>query len=661
MIIRKIVLTNYRQYTGRQEISFGFEKDKNINIIVGVNGSGKTNLLNALTWCLYGREEHLAEASVHHEMLDDNVRAALKPSETAEVSVEIILENEKGWGFRVVRRKLFLKGKENNISSVNEEQTAFIKLPHKKDWDLSPLEFIINYKILPEGVKDFFFFDGERLIKLFEEKTAEKVKNAILNVSQISLIDATLDHLEKKKVEYYRESKNISPKVKELGEKIEAIKKALQQLKIEIEEYQKSKHEIEKIIKDIEKRLMGYSEERIRELECQYQELEKEKELLREKIEEYEENFKEFLLSNAPVALLSNALRITQKLINKKYDKGELPPPATEEFLREILDRGRCICGTDISKGEARKKVEDFLETISAIATKLDEECRAIKPEIKNVFNIAESFLEEKKKLGQEVAEKKRELEKINEKLREISLKLKKLNIDEIKNLVEQKDSYLQQKEEIIGNLRIAQDRMNNGERQIKEWESELKKELKKEEKLKKLTTKIDIVEICLRVLKEVKNEILEEVGSTVEKFTFQYFEELIWKKKKFKEVKINENYMVSVFDRFGNNIIGVMSAGEKEILALSFMGALRKISGFEAPIIIDTPLARISKEHRINITSALPKYLQDTQIILLFTDEEFTEEVKKILQSRIITKHFLKYNDELDETEVVKWDGNSS
>ncbi|MCD6371870.1 MAG: AAA family ATPase, partial [Candidatus Aenigmarchaeota archaeon] len=500
MRIRKIVLTNYRQYKGRQEISFGFEKDKNINIIVGVNGSGKTNLLNALTWCLYGREEHLAEVSVHHEMLNDSVRAALKPGETAEVSVEIILENEEGWGFRVVRRKLFLKGKENNISSVNEEQTAFIKLPHKKDWDPRAPEFIINYKILPEGVKDFFFFDGERLIKLFEEKTAEKVKDAILNVSQISLIDTTLDHLEKKKIEYYRESKNISPKakVKELSEKIEATKRALQQLKIEIEEYQKSKHEIEKIIKEIEKKLMGYSEERVRELERQYQELEKEKELLREKIEECEGNFKEFLLSNAPVALLIDALRITQKLINEKYDKGELPPPATEEFLREILDRGCCICGTDISKGEARKKVEDFLETISTIATKLDEECRAIKPEIKNVFNTVGLFLEEKKKLGQEIAEKKRKLEKINGKLREISLKLKKLNIDEIKSLVEQRDSYLQQKEEIIGDLRIAQDRKENGEGQIKEWESELKKELKKEEKLKKLITKIEIVEKCI-------------------------------------------------------------------------------------------------------------------------------------------------------------------
>ena len=657
MRIKKIILTNYRQYKGRQEISFGFGKNKNINIIVGVNGSGKTNLLNALTWCLYGREEHLAEVSVHHEMLNDGVRATLKPGETVEVSVEIILENEEGWGFRVIRRKLFLKGKENNIFSVNEEQTAFIKLPHKKDWDSRTPEFIINYKILPEGVKDFFFFDGERLIKLFEEKTAEKVKDAILNVSQISLIDTTLDHLEKKKVEYYRENKNINPKVKELSEKIDAVKRALQQQKIKIEEYQKSKHEIEKIIKEIEKKLMGYSEERVGELERQYQELEKEKEILREKIEEREENFKEFLLSNAPAALLFDALRITQKLINEKYDKGELPPPATEEFIKEILYRGRCICGTDISKGEARKKVEDFLETISTIATKLDEECRTIKPEIKNVFNTVESFVEEKKKLGQEIAEKKMELEKNNEKLREISLKLKKLNIDEIKSLVEQRDSYLQQKEEIIGNLRIAEDRKENSERQIKEWESELRKELKKEEKLKKLITKIEIVEKCIEVLKEVKNEILEEVRSTVEEFTFQYFEELIWKKKKFKEVKINENYIVSVFDRFENNIIGVMSAGEKEILALSFMAALRRISGFEAPIIIDTPLARISKEHRTNIASALPQYLQDTQIILLFTDEEFTEEVKKILQPRIVTKHFLKYDDEKDETKVTKWE----
>ena len=66
--------------------------------------------------------------------------------------------------------------------------------------------------------------------------------------------------------------------------------------------------------------------------------------------------------------------------------------------------------------------------------------------------------------------------------------------------------------------------------------------------------------------------------------------------------------------------------------------------------------MARISKEHRLNIAKALPQYLKDTQIVLLFTDEEYTEEVKKILEPRVATKYLLQYNDEKDETKVVEW-----
>jgi DNA sulfur modification protein DndD len=141
-----------------------------------------------------------------------------------------------------------------------------------------------------------------------------------------------------------------------------------------------------------------------------------------------------------------------------------------------------------------------------------------------------------------------------------------------------------------------------------------------------------------------------------VEKQTAEYFHQLIWKKEKFKTVKIDENYTVQVIDRYDNNIISALSAGEKEILALSFMAALRRVSGFEAPIFIDTPLARISGEHRINIAKCLPKYLEGAQFILLLTDKEYTEDVRKLLKPKVCMEYLLNYDDKKDETKVEKY-----
>ena len=60
MRILNIFISNYRQY---QSLSFSFPESKSndIHIIVAQNGVGKTNLLNAITWCLYGKEPHLGD------------------------------------------------------------------------------------------------------------------------------------------------------------------------------------------------------------------------------------------------------------------------------------------------------------------------------------------------------------------------------------------------------------------------------------------------------------------------------------------------------------------------------------------------------------------------------------------------------------------------
>ena len=56
--ISSITLTNYRQFKGTQTLNFSFDNKKNVVVVLGKNGAGKSNILNALTWCFYGIEVH---------------------------------------------------------------------------------------------------------------------------------------------------------------------------------------------------------------------------------------------------------------------------------------------------------------------------------------------------------------------------------------------------------------------------------------------------------------------------------------------------------------------------------------------------------------------------------------------------------------------------
>ena len=124
-----------------------------------------------------------------------------------------------------------------------------------------------------------------------------------------------------------------------------------------------------------------------------------------------------------------------------------------------------------------------------------------------------------------------------------------------------------------------------------------------------------------------------------------EYFNQLIWKDEDY-TIDLDDSYQISVSgDGSENNRIGSLSAGETQVLALSFMAALSDISGFDAPVVIDTPLGRISGENRTLIAQNLPTYLSDTQLTFLMTDTEYAGDVKRFLKGKVANKYVLDFD----------------
>jgi DNA sulfur modification protein DndD len=100
----------------------------------------------------------------------------------------------------------------------------------------------------------------------------------------------------------------------------------------------------------------------------------------------------------------------------------------------------------------------------------------------------------------------------------------------------------------------------------------------------------------------------------------------------------------ISVLDQNGMESIGTLSKGESHFLALSFVNALHLVSGFKTPIVIDTPLGRISGEPKLNLAKVLPKFTESKQLILLVTDQEYTPEVRGALKKSIGKEFKIKF-----------------
>lgn len=95
MIIESIKIENFRQYKGPIKVDFSLDKDKNFTIIRGTNGAGKTNLLNALTWCLYGKELHKVDTSAAGGPIYNLItKNKTNPGEDFDVLVEVSMLDE---------------------------------------------------------------------------------------------------------------------------------------------------------------------------------------------------------------------------------------------------------------------------------------------------------------------------------------------------------------------------------------------------------------------------------------------------------------------------------------------------------------------------------------------------------------------------------------
>ena len=147
--------------------------------------------------------------------------------------------------------------------------------------------------------------------------------------------------------------------------------------------------------------------------------------------------------------------------------------------------------------------------------------------------------------------------------------------------------------------------------------------------------------------MEEVRTEILKEVRNETEEYLSLYFNDLIWKDETY-DVELTDDYQVKVYGPSGEKKLGSLSAGERQVLALSFMSALSKISGFSAPLVIDTPLGRISSRPKRRIAQNLPDYLEDTQITFLMTDEEYSQEVQAMLDPSIAHEYHLEYENDV-------------
>lgn len=638
MQIDYLLMKNFRQYADTK-IEFARSKESNFTVIEGENGAGKTNILNAITWCLYGNENHIDTKygglpRVHIPAFEQT------KNEPVEVVVEIQLIDSDGNKRKITRKQIFRKLDEARV--VESPALLSYMWQEERDWKGpsidSDAQYVIN-NLIPESLEEYFFFDGERMDLYFREKSHKEIKEAVFQISQLEMLDVVIDHLGARRSILVKAAKGLSPKVKELQEKIEIYQRSQrpdsEELASKLQEKEKKEQEERGIIEKLRKS----SYEHIRELQKRRDELEEELKGLTRDIKALEDSQLQFLHSKMPSLFCYNALTLTGKLIQNQKEAGQIPPLIQGVFIKGLLQKNRCICGSDLSKKDEysiqrRKKVESLLEEkeLSSISAELIETNLRTIDLLQGIEGFKERSIEISKKINELKENKKPKIAN----LERLADELKNSDIEAVSKLEEDRQKVSYEKEEIVGRIAVLRNTIERRDAQIRQFQKDLNDELQEENKFNFLASQLSVCNEAAEAADYVKTTIMFEVKNEIEKQTSQQFLSLIWKKGTYKGVKIDDDYNISVPHVSGREGLGTLSAGERQVCALSFMAALNNVSGFDVPLIIDTPLGRISNEPTKNIAENLPKYLKGKQVTLLVTDKEFSKEVQESLSNKI-------------------------
>lgn len=658
MRIETLEIKNYRQY---RDAKFTFAQPvlpNDIHIILGKNGTGKSNMLNAITWCLYGDELHLGDKNVSIDKLNtESIMAARGLGiEKVILKVSMTIKTDDTFHPKMHIERSVPYYISQNHAQAQEENLVVQELDNKNNWyTYSVPEDKISTisRHIPQQINEYIFFDGEQLEKYFQGANRQKLQGGINNLTQITLIDQAIEA-------FGRYDRNeLSPKiknsgdatVKDLHEKISQSEEALQSLEKDLEEVKRQKGQI---IEDIE----GYNKlisnnEKLGEKKNQYSKLESK---LREFNIRKNDKLHELMIfvreQYILFGLYSSLMRF-YKYIKSEADKGNLPPHFDKNILQEILTQHTCaVCGQPV-EGDAYKHIKEIIDRInvsSKTAAILNQSLVFLRMRF-DEMKAYPSKLKEKqdaiKHLDQEISACENEISSLKRYLNSIP------GQEVILKAISDKEEAVSARtncDQKIGRISENIDRIN---KDLSDYRKKLQDAMGKIAAMEELSKQKEYLDKCRDILRNVKSEIMAETKERMERETFEIFQTLIWKKDAFSRVEIDDDYTFKLYDRYHNQTLGSCSAAERALLALSFTLALQNVSGHSSLLYIDTPIGRVDSENRENFMKNLLEVSKEKQVILTFTPTEYDMTVSEILNNRTAT--FVKLKSENGVTSVEK------
>ncbi|MEQ8540346.1 MAG: DNA sulfur modification protein DndD [Coleofasciculus sp. D1-CHI-01] len=656
MIFLELALQNFGPYQGRQVINLRPETNNSTHPIIlfgGMNGGGKTTLMDAIRLSLYGSRAQFSTRGnlSYNDFLTQCVNRNTPPTEKTRIELAFeVVEEDKPRILRIVRywTKDAKDGKDTLGILVDEEW------PDKalaNTWD----DYIEN--LLPLGISNLFLFDGEQVKELAELETPPPlVVSAIQSLLGLELaerLSTDLDILASRKRRDIANQKevetldNIEAKLIAQKEKQEAATQDLSALKSKLD-YAAKEQQIasDKFVSEGGK------------LASERSQLEAQSETLIEQANQVRQEMRELAAGVLPLSLISPLLEQAKSQAEQEQKQHQV------KLTRDVLKERDARLIQYIKKISLTPKrvnqIQSFIETENQ---ELDQEIAAQEEPWLLADEAAitrlETLLNYELSTAQKNAQSQRErLQSLETEIDALDRQIATAASPEAYNALKQAFTDAQNK---VVKVKAAYENASRRCEEIKNQITKTKKELEtyadETIKLKNNQHIINSIAKVQTTLELFREKLTLKKLNKLEIEVTECFRYLLHKSDLVHRVAIDtHSFSLSLYDPEGQPIPKHrLSAGEKQLLAISFLWGLARVSGRHLPVAIDTPLGRLDSSHRSNLVE---RYFPTAshQVILLSTDTEIGQtEVKRLRELDAIAQEYCLNYDPKERQTIVE------
>lgn len=649
-----LTIENYKSFQFPTKLEFPqSETGKSIFLVGGMNGAGKTSIMEAVNICLYGERADVIYKSINHKELAKGNAFVSFELEFETDNAETVLV-KRSWSANACEKPL-VKDLVEKLTVVKDGRRVSVQ--NKEMW-----QDYINSTI-PKSITQFFFFDGEKIQEIAADDHSEvRLKDSLeaaLGIQYISRLAEDvvyLKHEERKGfVEISDEDINFKEsELKKEQRKLKSKQDDLVDLQQQLDDFKKQKEDAQNRFRNIFS-IDPESSEVIKQKEKKRIQLSTQSGQLDAQIKQLTEQF-------LPWAMAGKLFEPLKQQIEKEHhaQRGKFFAENAPELTRQIvytIDNPRPITGNPLTDSQKTEIEKRLLALFSGAGTE----------EVVKILNLSErdaaKVLNKMEEIEQSDVLQLHDLiaqkQEVDDEIHSIQSSLQSRgNTQSERELFDSLQETMESCQIQIGRLSVSinnlQDEIHIVEGRIKDIEMELNKLYERHNTSQEKARFIEECDTIANMLNAYIVKLRKNKIQLLRDKTFEMFVRLSSKSDLVKSIDIDEKtYEMTIKDKNGNIMRkSGLSAGEKEVFAVSLLWGLAQTSQLNLPIIIDTPLSRLDSVHRDNIVR---QYFPNAaeQVIILSTDTEVDSNYFKNLEPHLSGAARLVFNKNQELTTV--------